>query len=1602
MLAGRLAGNLGARRLACSLHLRAWREDRGDAEALYYAAFALFERRGPLAAWDLLRDAGEPPGATSRARSDLFALRAELAATFRDFDSAESLLARAEEIGADPVWTGVVRARVMELEDRYAEALEAARASLAQRPWYRPAVQSAAQLLQLLDRDGEALDLLRGAGQRLESGPLEAQRAALETELGLHAEARRSIERVAALSPIVEKDLARWLAARRADTAYLCGDVESAAAHAAKAEGPFYRRLAERLAKPDPAAKRVLLDVAFVRQHHMTCAPATLTALAKVWSMPAEHLAVAEEICYDGTPASSERRWAEENGWAVREFTLTRESARGLLDRGIPFTLTTVDPGNAHLQALIGYDDRRGSFLVRDPFERNWGEFDQEELLKHYRSSGPRGMAMVPLAKAELFDGLELPEAEFYDELHALQRSLEMHDRAGAQGRADALAARAPGGRLALLARRALAAYDADRAGLLSTTEALLRLYPDDANLELARLSLLRELSRRDERLEALRRLSEGESSHPIFWPQYAQELAVDARREREAAALLRRTLRFNPRDAGSHRALAQLEWNRGRRDEALELYRFAACLEDKNEDYAASYFIACRHLRRTADAVLLLRNRARRFGKASASPARTLFWALEQLDRTREAFEALEDALRERPDDADLLLYAADARARYGEPERAAALLEAARGKSRPAAHLRAAAQLAVYRGDLKAARELWGAVLTGEPLAMDAHAATARLLAETEGKPAALEHLRAACARFPHHAALHALRIEWLREADPAEMEAALRHLLVVNPADAWARRELALFLSRQGRHEEAVRESEEGERLEPTSPAAGWTKARVLGRAGRPAEAREACRTSIRLSVDFEPAIGELMSLCPSAAERRRELGFLHAELARQVIFGDGLLMYRTVARDTLEPAELLAALREGHAARPDLWQAWSALTQQCAELDRLDEALELAAGAVERFPLLPPLWLDLAYVRTLRGEGKEELEALEQAFRINPGWAPAVRELASAHERRGDYARSREIYEGASARAPLEAAHHGGLAWSLWRLGKREEALGRVERAVQLDPAFDWAWGMVLEWSRELGRPERPGELARELSGRRGGESRAWFVLARVLQGPEHLEERLKALDRACTLEPRWTDPRDVKAALLSDAGRYDEALAVCGWVAPGESRPPLELRGRAAWIEGRRGNLAGALAGMKAAVAEDPSYGWGWRQLADWHRDAGDAAEFLEAARQVARIYPQSAVAFGTLGEARLRSGDEKGAETDFARAFELAPDAPAAGLSLFDLRLKRGDVDGAAGALAVLKTHAEGPDVLSREVRLLARQAKRDEALLAFEGLCAGTGVERGPLDEALAALSKAGTGLVAERRMLDVLRRPGTKEVVAASWAAALAARAAWPSLREGIDLLKGTGTWAAAAGSYLEAAAEAGRGADVRAFLRANGEELRRDVGAWGSAAYAWRRLGDCAKAVAWTAEPRGDARPWMLMNRAEALAGLGRFEEVGTTARTALGLTPDHTSHLLRLWEGFAAGLGGDAARARRSAEQVDPDPLGPYYRSLHSLVRAVGADSFRFARERLSRAAAGLPAAARDAVWGRAYRAAAARVAAAWGRPWWGLWRRWVVG
>lgn len=67
---------------------------------------------------------------------------------------------------------------------------------------------------------------------------------------------------------------------------------------------------------------------------------------------------------------------------------------------------------------------------------------------------------------------------------------------------------------------------------------------------------------------------------------------------------------------------LASIYWDQRRFEEALELYRIAACLDDKDEQYSHSYYSAAAWFKQTETVLAFLRDRFRRMGKKSGLPA--------------------------------------------------------------------------------------------------------------------------------------------------------------------------------------------------------------------------------------------------------------------------------------------------------------------------------------------------------------------------------------------------------------------------------------------------------------------------------------------------------------------------------------------------------------------------------------------------------------------------------------------------------------------------------------------------------------------------------------------------------------------------------------------------------------------------------------------------------------------------------------------------------------------------------------------------------------------------------------------------------------------
>ncbi len=1387
LLGGRLAIQLGGPRLGRRLHLVAFRESPAYPEAVYYHARYRLEKFGPLACWEFLKLHPDWSESAPDLRADWLAVHALACGRLRDFDRAEKYLAQADAISPTRPWLRVERASVMEQAGRPAEALAAARQSLELQAWFRPGVQAVSHLMRKQGDEVGAVEFLTEADRHLESGIVAAQLATGLYDLGRDADAGRYLDRYAELSPLVDVDTGKWLAARRADVAYRLGDFAAAERHARSVGEDFYTAFADRLAVRSAAsggrkpaeealsAGGTTCDTGGVPSAGLRPPLALLpdcrgadahTSLAKFWAtdLPprGDHPPPP-----DGLPDAADRVRFEAAGWLAVEFRLTADAVAAVVARGVPVVVSLVEAGYSQPRLIVAADPVRGSVSLADGSERFPAEAPAAALAERYKVFGPRCLAVAPPGKHELLAGLDLPDAAGFDSLHAVQAALLAHDF----DRAATLMADLPPGRWAKWAAVAWARATAHPVLLRQALESLLDDFPGEPTLTLGRAAALRDLGLLADRQAALEAAAARPDPEPLVLQSLAQMLLPDPTERARAERLLRRSVRLRPAAAPGYFLLGTLFWETQRFAAAVDRYRFAACLDDGEEQFAAAYSKAAAAAGLAPEALRLFQQRAVK-PVPPAAAVKSLADALADRDEPEQAWSALDRAvekLRAVPsaDLGELLLHRAERHAAAGRADQARADLDAAKPHADPLDWLKAAARVARVTPDYTAALSHLRAIAAKNPLDPDAHRPTVALLADTAGRPAARRYLTDLVEQYPQVYPLARLRAEFFYPDGGDDALAATEHLLTLSPDDAWTHRQLAVLYADRKQDERATRALAHAAVREPGHPSQFAVTAHVHRRAERHAEALEAIRAGIRANPDQDLSVFELVALARDGKEKRAALKFVRDRLRSGPHTGDGLIAYfEQAARAVNKPEQLdrLAADMDRFLDdRPDLWQAWSAAVQVRLLGRRADEALALARDAVERFPLSARPWVDLAEACQANSLPDERLEALAKAAAAAPGWVPAARELSEELAEADRTDEAVVVLEKCVERNPADPLAHWALAERLWETDRGREALDRAKRAVRLDPGHDpraeTAWLAVQAWAERLDVPDEAAELARALTRDRAGDPRSWLRLARSLAEPDQMPEALAALDTVVALDPRTVEAHDLRAERLAAMGRYDDALAAARPPALANDLP-LVLQGRAAWVEARRGNFAAAIPPMQRLVAVDPEYIWGWQQLAEWHNETGKPASYLEAAGELCRLRPEHPLSLTMRGEARVQTGDREAGKADLRDALRLHPGYSPAAVLLFDACLADGESKEARAALSVLQEHLTGPEVLVKQVQFLARTEDEDGAIRAFAELCQTPG-DAPPVFLQLAVAELAGAGL--SDRAADELEKAWT-----------------------------------------------------------------------------------------------------------------------------------------------------------------------------------------------------------------------------------------------
>ncbi|MER6996951.1 tetratricopeptide repeat protein [Streptomyces sp. NPDC000410] len=261
---------------------------------------------------------------------------------------------------------------------------------------------------------------------------------------------------------------------------------------------------------------------------------------------------------------------------------------------------------------------------------------------------------------------------------------------------------------------------------------------------------------------------------------------------------------------------------------------------------------------------------------------------------------------------------------------------------------------------------------------------------------------------------------------------------------------------------------------------------------------------------------------------------------------------------------------------------------------------------------------------AMVLQSTGDYEAALAALHRADTHSPDTAWILEERGEVHRILGRYEQAVADCDRALAGEPDNDRALATRGYAVFRLGREREALADFDRAIELDPEYVWA--LIRRSQVRLALGDEAGALA--------------------------------DLDRAEEADPASAWVVGERSDIHRRAGRYEAAIA--------DLDRALSLGPEYVWALGSRGaakfalhRTAAALEDFGRAIALDPGYTWGLTQRAEIHRRSGDReAQFADLDLAVAQG-DDTPWALAERGNAfrRLRRYEE--ALADLGRAISL-------------------------------------------------------------------------------------------------------------------------------------------------------------------------------------------------------------------------------------------------------------------------------------------------------------------------------------------------------
>lgn len=1295
----KLFSRLGNDRGSDAVLLKAWRRNRLDPDILLKVLFYKLYKQGPIVATRFLQKHHELLQQASDAQLDLAVFRIQVWSKQKNFDSATELLAELKQEAPNQLW--LLRIELMLLRDQqlYQEAADRSLHYFSSHP-DDMMLQAASKSLIAAQRHDEAMELLIKHAIAFQNCDLWDDLIYLSVKALDWDSCRAAISQLEAACRSPDRDLKERLLAYKAKMALANQDYNTARFYFSQCQYSYNKNLylnLQNFQQTDHAEK--LLNVPFIRQEHLTCAPATMTALARYWGNPVSQQDIIEKICFDGTPETLERQWLRDHNYTFVEFELTEELTYQLIDAALPFALVTTDAFTSHLQAVVGYNKALGLAYLMDPSSAHRVDYLLSVGLNSEAHAGPRALVFVPTEEKQRLEAFDFPASQLFVHTDLFYVALEKRQLAEAHRQLELMKAIKAQHRLILIAERRLAITQQDEVLIAEQNRLLLTRYPDQVTWHISLFHSLKNQGLAEQALDYLTEQAQ-RLNHLELWIALFNYLYSQHRHQADTKQILKKLEVRGCYRSDVYQLLADYHWQERNFELACEYYFICCNLDQTQSSYFESYFKACRFLKRADHAVQLLQKNYLKYRQRSALPAISLCKALNWQSLEQQGLDVLYQALEFRPDDQELIHFTLEQLLLNGQKTKLEQLLA-------DKTSLLAETEIWYWRGKLaRASGDYADAAFFHKkrfelsPWKTEVAESYFKVLLESGHT----EELKQQLSALTELDASQPILQDYLADWHPDEQIAAvaLKRLAAEFPHHDHSQRRWIRLLLKQQQLEQAETTALQLLQHMPHRTANQLLLAQVWQQQNKLPQALEQVKHCLRQDIDYADAIDLLFALSDTPAKQKASLAFMFEQLQQQTLYGNGIWYYWFNGEQLLDEQQQQEFIQLILQPNCHLWESRVIWSRILKDKDLQSSLAQLQKAATE-FPLLPRVHLELAETYRLLGEQSQAVSCYQQAVLLNPTWSYAQRRLIDYLEDLTDFELAYSTLCHALKYLPTDGVLHGFMADALLRQQQKQQAIEHLTTAVKHNPDYAWAWRQLKKLTTEQGNPDLAEQLAMELIKQRPTQVDPLLALTYVT---EHVETKVQSWLGALQFEPRRLDIHQTLLEFYLQQGQFTEVFAHIRLYFP-EQQQPMEIIAVLAKAYEQTGQTNQAIDLLQTMLHQQNCELSYWEHLLALQGSADDQPGKQQTALLLLEKQPHKAASLAVAAEILLTAEAEE-LKTKAVKALEyacqLAPSNQSVMLTYADYLLEQQQWQDCAVVLAQLRQFHNNAWVYQRQI----------------------------------------------------------------------------------------------------------------------------------------------------------------------------------------------------------------------------------------------------------------------------------------------------------